>query len=100
MNVNAEELNGLIVSTVISCEKREDGYWEVVQRIKHRRLLTGKDDWEEKEVSMSAVDKDLEKASNIAMTSIIIFLETVGGDLFNEQDKSYEIGDSKTELLQ
>jgi hypothetical protein len=100
MDVDADKLKGMTVLTIIDCNKDDNGYWKVTQRVKHRRLLEESDDWEEKEVIMSAIDKDLERASGMAMTSVIIFLESVNGNLFNDPEEVYTPVESKTDLIQ
>lgn len=90
--MNLEDYSRFDVITIVSCTKRDDNRWEVIQKIKHRRLPIGSENWDEREASMSAIDFDLEKATALAMTSLVIYLDSIGGDLFEptfvEEDNS------------
>lgn len=81
-----EGVVGYKVETETTCTKGKDDYWTVEQIITQSRKMEGKD-WEKKSVSMRATDKLLERATDMTATSLMIYLDSLGGDLFTE-DKS------------
>lgn len=88
--MKAEDVIGYNVTTVTKATKGKDGYWSVEQTLIQSRSADNSE-WETKKVSMRALDKDLNRASDIASTSIIVYLDSIGGDLFEEEDDAEEI---------
>jgi hypothetical protein len=93
-----DDIIGYSVVTDTRCTKSKDGYWIVEQTLTQSRTKDG-EDWETKKISMKATDKNLERASDITAMSILLYLERIDGDLFNEQ-KEDEIPEGKGGYIQ
>lgn len=74
---------GIVTNSSTVADKGEDGFWVVKQTILQKRTKDG-ETWEEKEVSMTAKDMNLDTAFKEAMLSIAVYLDSIGGDLFYE----------------
>lgn len=68
----------------ISAVKDDSGYWTVIQNVSQNRSTDGTE-WETKEVSVKALDKDLSYANSVCTISLEKYLSDVGGDLFSPQ---------------
>lgn len=80
MNYDDKYIEFLVTSTTSAVIT--DGVWEVKQEVAQKRTEDG-EEWEEKNVVVSAFDSDLETAFKNAFISMGTYLESVGGDLFD-----------------
>lgn len=85
-----KDILGIVTNSATVAIKDED-FWQVTQTITQKRTFDG-ENWEEKEISMSAKDKNLDEAFKQTIMSIAVYLDTIGGDLFAEElvDEYYE----------
>ena len=68
--------------------------WKVTQTITQRRKVDAESDWEQKEVTMSAIYKDVELAMAQVFLSMEGYLITRNHDLFTEPEaQSVEAAD-------
>lgn len=74
---------GYRVTTVSTAKLGDDGFWVVDAKLSQERKEDGKD-WESKEISSTARSVDLEEALGQTQLSMIAYLNTIGGDLFQE----------------
>lgn len=82
---------GIVTNSTTLANKAEDDFWTVKQTIIQKRTKDG-ENWEEKEISMSSKDRNLDDAFKQAMLSIAVYLDSIGGDLFYE-DLQVEVDD-------
>jgi hypothetical protein len=84
------EIVGKSYNYITVCELGDDGKWEVTgELIQGRRLKDS--DWEAKEIKIKTKHNDLEKATGDVYVTIMEYLVTVEGDLFNEPEKGTEL---------
>jgi hypothetical protein len=76
-----------------------DGYWHVTQIIKQSRLIEGDEDWDTKEVKMTASAEDLETAIANSYLSIETWLSKRGNDMFEEPTYSVPDKTDKGEYI-
>jgi hypothetical protein len=60
--------------------------WKVTQTITQRRKVDAESDWEQKEITMSAISKDVELAMAQVFLSMEGYLITRNHDLFTEPE--------------
>ncbi len=77
---------GIETQSTTLCQLQENGLWKVTQKVKHRRSID-LIDWEEKELEMSAYNKEIEKAVATVFLSVEAYLATRENDLFGEPNK-------------
>ena len=76
---------GFITSSVTDCQKDENGRWVVKQKVVQRRSFDG-EKWEQKEAEVSSIDSDLDKALEHSFLTMAIYLENMGGYLFEKDE--------------
>lgn len=74
---------GYRVTTVSTAKLGDDGFWVVDSKLSQERKEDGKD-WEKKEISSTARSVELQEALGQTQLSMIAYLNTVNGDLFEE----------------
>lgn len=71
--------------------------WKVTQRITQRRKVEVDSEWEEKDVTMMAISKDIDMAMAQVFLSMEGYLITRNHDLFTEpEEKPVEVTDGTT----
>lgn len=77
-----EEYPGRRATTTVETTQLQNGNWGIYEKIIHAR---SKDlvNWEERDISIRVVDKDLDHGMAQAILSLTQYLETVDYDLFN-----------------
>lgn len=71
-----------VVETLV--ELRKDGNWQVTIGLKQKRKRKPLDEWEVKEMNITQFGKEMERVLAEVSVTISTYLESLQGDLFNE----------------
>lgn len=85
----AEEYIGRKYITAVDNRMDQDGFWHLTMTVVHQRSLDLLD-WQKEEMTISVLDKDLERAMLKATMTISTYLEEVDYDLFKPKDDGDE----------
>ena len=97
MTTEENEYVGRRWETIAEAEMQPNGMWRVKNTASHYRS-TDLIAWEEKHVSINVTDSNLDRAIMESYTTIAMYLEKIGYDLFNA-DKTDLTKDEDKELL-
>lgn len=99
---DGREIIGTDVVTRTYSELLDNGYWKVTQSVIQKRLVKDEEEWEKRELKMSAEAEELRTAILNAFVSVQTYLELRDNDLFNKPKKptsgeAIQVVPSKTE---
>lgn len=67
-------------------ELQTDGRWKVVVEVVHKRRKKLEDAWEVKDMHCTVFNDDVDRAIAEASITVSTYLDSIGGDLFNEEE--------------
>lgn len=82
---------GFKLITTIEANLDAEGRWKATHILRQSRKLTG-NDWEHKQIEVTAINNDLDTAIGETMYSIAYYLDNIGGDLFDAEELKEEEG--------
>jgi len=82
-SISLEDVKGIKFTTYVVATLNKDNKWEVKYRLEQSRSLD-LEEWETKEITSSAIHFDLERAMSLSLYTIVNYLESVRGSLFEE----------------